>query len=130
MKLLLFQAASFGFSPEALEMADPIESESGLIVVFVHGDPGDENRTGLERKVAKQIKWLANKRQLKTVCLHSFAHLGEEKGDPEFAEAFIQRLAQRLSEGGYQVVSTPFGESCAWRLSVFQESLAKVFKQL
>ena len=51
----------------------------------------------------KHIKWLANKRELKNIVLHSFTHLGGDTAEPAFAESFITTLSQRLSETGYNV---------------------------
>jgi hypothetical protein len=62
--------------------------------------------------------------------LHSFTHLSPSKADPAFAQALIEELAERLRSVGYQVWITPFGWVCEWELSVYGESLAKVFKSL
>jgi hypothetical protein len=64
------------------------------------------------------------------VVLHSFTHLGGETEAPGFAQAFLKRLAERLRGTGYEVWITPFGYVCEWDLSVYGESLAKVFKTL
>jgi Archaea-specific editing domain of threonyl-tRNA synthetase len=84
----------------------------------------------LETKFVKNVKWIAGKRGLKAVVLHSFTHLDEARASPQFAEAFLQGAAARLRNTGYQVTLTPFGWVCEWDLSVFGESLAKVFKSL
>ena len=39
-------------------------------------------------------------------------------------------LAERLSETGYEAHITPFGYLNEWDLSVYGESLAKVWKQI
>jgi len=78
----------------------------------------------------KNVKWLAGKRELKNVVLHSFTHLAEAGASPQFAEAFLQSATTRLRNTGYHVTLTPFGWVCEWDLSVFGESLAKVFKSL
>jgi hypothetical protein len=62
--------------------------------------------------------------------LHSFGHLSESKASPQFAESFLQELAPRLTAAGFAVCVTPFGYTCEWDLSVFGESIAKVFKAL
>jgi hypothetical protein len=82
------------------------------------------------RKTLKHIKWLANKRELKNVVLHSFTHLGGESAEAKFAEPLIQSIADRLGETGYNVRVTPFGYLCEWDLSVYGESLAKVWKEI
>ena len=136
MKLLMFLAKRFTFRP--LEKILPEAGDGGgqvqmtdATIVFVHAEPQDEaDPAGLETKFVKNVKWIAGKRGFKNVVLHSFTHLAEARSSPQFAEAFLQGAATRLRSTGYQVTLTPFGWVCEWDLSVFGESLAKVFKSL
>ena len=136
MKLLMFLSKEFTFRPfeKTLPEADDSSSEvqvSEAAVVFVHSEPQDEvDLAGLETKFVKNVKWIAGKRGFKNVVLHSFTHLAEASASPQFAEAFLQNAATRLRNTGYQVTLTPFGWVCEWNLSVYGESLAKVFKSL
>ena len=82
------------------------------------------------RQALKHVKWLANKRGLKNIVLHSFTHLGRRHRCPGFCRIFIDSIAERLRETGYQVWITPFGYFCEWDLSVHGESLAKVWKEI
>jgi len=136
MKLLLFLAKRFWFAPfektlpEAANAPGPHEVRDA-VVAFVHAEAGDEaDPAGLETSFVKNIKWLAGKRGLRTVVLHSFTHLAESKAAPGFAEAFLQSAAERLRRTGYEVTLTPFGWVCEWELAVYGESLAKVYKAL
>ncbi len=136
MKLLMFLAKQFTFRP--FEKTLPDASDGGgevqltdAAVVFVHAEPQDEtDAAGLETKFVKNVKWIAGKRELKNIVLHSFTHLADASASPQFAETFLQGAAARLRNTGYQVTLTPFGWVCEWELSVFGESLAKVFKSL
>ena len=136
MKLLMFQAKRFRFRTFAktLEQAPDLDLEeeiSEAAVIFLQVEDRDkENLDSVFSKTLKNIKWLANKRGLKMVVLHSFTHLGGETAAPDFAQAFLERLADRLRSTGYAVWITPFGYVCEWDLSVYGESLAKVFKDL
>ena len=135
MKLLLFQAKQFywqSFSKTLEEVADQDVSETveNTLVVFLHAEAEDEAKPKLETKVVKNIKWLANKRDLKNIVLHSFTHLSGSTASPEFAQDLLNRLDERLTTTGYQVWQTPFGYFCEWDLSVFGDSLAKVFKEI
>lgn len=136
MKLLMFQAQRFRFSsfektlPE-VEERDVEEEITDAAVIFVHAEAEDESRRDKVLSTAlKNIKWLANKRQLKNVALHSFTHLSGSKAAPEFAQQFLEDLAERLRTAGYSVWLTPFGYTCAWELSVYGETIAKVFKDV
>ncbi len=136
MKLLMFLAKQFTFRPFEKILPDAAEGGGEVqvvdaAVVFVHAEPPDEADTaGLETKFVKNVKWVAGKRGFQKVVLHSFTHLAGASASPQFAEAFLQSAATRLCNTGYQVTLTPFGWVCEWELSVFGESVAKVFKSL
>jgi hypothetical protein len=138
MKLLCFQAKRFRWKTHSKTLPevpaqDVDQTVEATLVVFIHAeahDAVDERKTSVLRQTLKHIKWLANKRELKNIVLHSFAHLGSEAAAPAYAEALITALAQRLRETGYQVWITPFGYFCEWDLSVYGDSLAKVWKQI
>ena len=122
MKLLCFQARRFRWKTESKtlhEMANvDVEAElTNALVVFLHAEEsdGEEQRSNpVFRGTLKHIKWLANKRELRNIAIHSFT----------------QNLADRLRDTGYDVAITPFGYSCEWDLSVYGNSLAKVWKEI
>lgn len=141
MRLLTFLAKSFSYTPHSAtleEGADPVEPGhttrvADAVVVFFHAeakDEGEEEGKRAFRHTLKHVKWLANKRGLEHVVLHSFTHLGAESARPEWARDFARRLAERLELTGYRVWHTPFGWFSAWSIDVHGESLAKVFKQI
>jgi len=138
MKLLCFQAKRFRWKTHSKTLPevpaqDVDQAVEATLVVFIHAEAreAEENRkTSVQRQTLKHIKWLANKRELNNIVLHSFAHLGGETAPPAYAEAFITILAERLRETGYKVWLTPFGYFCEWDLSVYGESLAKVWKEI
>jgi len=136
MKLLTFQAKRFwwrSFS-KTLEDAEDVAVEQEVfdaVVAFYQIEAADAaERASVFRQALKHLKWLANKRAMRTIVLHSFTHLGGENAEPAFAQALIEELAARLRETGYDVWITPFGYFNEWDLSVYGESLAKVWKQI
>jgi hypothetical protein len=60
--------------------------------------------------------------------LHSFAHLGESKSSPEFADGIIEETAMRFIDRDYEVHIVPFGAFHEFKMHVKGPSLAKVFK--
>ena len=138
MKLLCFQAKRFRWKTHSKTLPevpaqDVDQTVEAALVVFIHAEARDaeeDRKTSVQRQTLKHIKWLANKRELNNIVLHSFAHLGGETASPAYAEAFITNLAERLRETGYKVWITPFGYFCEWDLSVYGESLAKVWKEI
>lgn len=139
MKLLTFLARRFAWTPHvafdaaAVDQAPRGDAREECVVVFVHAQPGDElpeRRASLTSQARKHVEWLARKRGTRSCVLHSFTHLDGASAPPEFARAWIDELAERLTARGFDVARTPFGWSCAWDLSVHGESVAKVWKQL
>jgi ADP-heptose:LPS heptosyltransferase len=138
MKLLCFQAKRFRWRTHSKTLAEVPDQEidravEHAVIAFIHAEAADalpERLPSIERQAAKHLKWLANKRSLKTIVLHSFTHLGGASSEPKWAASFLEELARRLRETGYEVWTTPFGYFCEWDLSVYGDSLAKVWKQI
>jgi hypothetical protein len=134
MKLLMFGAPRFWYKSfeKALPTAPDVAVEETVMdatVVFIHVEPSDAERPGPARtKLLKNIKWMANKRDMRHVVLHSFTHLSDESADATFAHGLIEDAAERLRNVGYEVWVTPFGYLCEWEMRVFGESLSRVFK--
>ena len=138
MKLLCFQSKRFRWKTHSRTLPDVPEREieeevNESLVVFTQVEASDgeeERRAAILRQSLKHIKWLANKRRLKNIVLHSFSHLGGEAASPNSAESFLTDLASRLRQTQYNVSVTPFGYFCEWDLSVYGDSLAKVWKEI
>jgi hypothetical protein len=136
VKLLMFAARHFTWRPFERTLPDGPDAAGetkvhAAAVIFIQAEAEDEaRRSKVLTKTLKNIKWLAGKRGLHNVVLHSFTHLSLSKADPVFAQGLLEELAGRLRNVGYQVWITPFGWVCEWELSVHGESLAKVFKSL
>lgn len=137
MRLLTFQARSFKYETfqktlDEVEDVDVKREVPEAVIAFMHIEDRDEGdgRSRAFQQTLKHVKWIANKRGMKNVVLHSFTHLGGRNADPGFARAFMQELAERLRKTGYEVDITPFGYFCAWTLDVYGDSLAKVYKEI
>ncbi|HJL20107.1 MAG TPA: threonyl-tRNA synthetase editing domain-containing protein [Sandaracinaceae bacterium LLY-WYZ-13_1] len=138
MRALTFLVDRFAWTPfsKTLPDADDAPSAGSIgegLVAFLHveaGDVAEERRRKVFRKTLKHLKWLANKRGLEAVVLHSFTHLGGQSAPADEARAFLEELAARLSKTGYRVEVTPFGWFSSWRIDVRGESLAKVYQEL
>ena len=136
MKLLMFQAKRFWWKSFSKTLADAPDADveecvTDAVVVFLHCEETDVSQgSQLLTKTLKNVKWLANKRGLKNVVLHSFTHLSDSTATPEYAHGFLEAAAERLRGTDYSVWLTPFGYFFEWELGVYGESLAKVFKAL
>ncbi len=142
MRLLTFQARRFAWKSfsrtlddgSADPLSEPVADElPDAVVAFVHAearDEGPDERARVLRHAHKHVKWLANKRGLRNVVLHSFTHLGATNAAPAFARDLLVELGERLRANGYEVRATPFGWFCEWELAVHGDSLAKVWKEI
>ena len=138
MRLLCFLARRFAWKAHSQTLpeadTDGLQGEAlEAVVVWLHAQAEDESEPARRRAfkhTLKHIKWMANKRGLERVALHSFGHLGGESAQPSFARDFLRELSERLEATGYEVSCTPFGWFCSWELDVHGESLAKVWKEI
>jgi len=135
MRLLTFLARSFAWQPYSQTLPEAGPATAGAVteavVAFIQVEAADRaRRESVFRQALKHLKWLANKRGMRTIVLHTFTHLGGENADPAFAQGLLTDLAARLTATGYQVAMTPFGWFCSWQLDVYGESLAKVYKAI
>jgi hypothetical protein len=130
VKLLMFHAEEFWYRPH---LPDEPEAEKTTLaaglVVFVHVEPEDKDRSDVIDKAVGNIRWLANKNKVSSVVLHSFAHLSSSKSDPETAEQTVLKIAEKLSKG-LDVHVVPSGQFYEFSIHVLGPSLAKVFKEV
>ncbi len=125
----MFHLESFWFRQNESDEEKTHIGESML--VWIHSEATDEaNRTGVLRKMVKNIRWLAQKLECNSIILHSFAHLDDSKADPEFADSLIKEVSKRLRERDYDVHIVPFGQFNEFDMHVKGPSLAKVFKRI
>ena len=135
MKLLMFYVHEWWYktaSKSLPEVPDKEREESlkNSVVIFFHAEAEDEaNRERVLQKFVKNTKWIAGKFSTKSVVLHSFNHLSSSKSSPEFAEALLEEVKERLQRTGYEVMLTPFGYFNEFKMHVAGDSLAKVFKE-
>ena len=129
MRLLMYHVESFWYC--ASESHDERTSLGESVLVWIHSEKSDEeNRVGVLRKMVKNIRWLSQKLECNSIILHSFAHLDDSKSEPEFADALIEEVAERLREREYDVHIVPFGQFNEFDMHVKGPSLAKVFKRI
>ena len=134
MKLLLMYMYKFSYKPglKVLENAEEIKEGQefkDVQVAFVHVEKEDEeNIKGVEKKLVKNLKWIANKNNTNRIILHSFAHLSESKAEANITKELFDRTEERLRNSGYEVYQTPFGYFLGLNLNAPGFSLARVFK--
>ena len=124
----MFHVENFWFCPDEVANAEGTGFDEALLV-WIQSEMKDESdRPGVLRKMVKNIRWLTKKLETSRVILHSFAHLGESKSIPAFADAIIEETAMRLRDRGFEVHIVPFGSFHEFKMHVKGPSLAKVFK--
>lgn len=122
---------SFWYRPNETDGEDSGTSVPESLLVWIQSEESDiDDRVAVLRKMVKNIRWLSKKLDTNQIILHSFAHLGESKSEPAFADALIEEVAQRLREREYDIHIVPYGKFYEFKMHVKGPSLAKVFKQL
>jgi len=136
MKLLMIYCDSFTYSTsvknlESVEEYEKSDSIENALAGFIQVELKDEeNLSGVETKLVKNLKWAAKKNDTKRIVLHSFAHLSMSKADEQLTMALFNRAEERLNKAGYQASQTPFGYFLNLNVQAPGESLARVFKEL
>ncbi len=134
MKLLLIYADFFSYRTtiKTIESEPDLDEErriDGALVGFIHLEGSDEDdRSGIETKLVKVLKWAARKNGTDRIVLHSFAHLAESKASPEFARSILNGAQKRLIDSGYEATQTPFGYFLDLQVSAPGRPSARIFK--
>jgi len=136
MKLLIIYADRFAYKTalKTLDSEDDRDEEQAIedaLVGFIHVEPQDEEReSAVETYLIKHLKWAARKNETKKIILHSFAHLAEEKGSPEFTKKLLDSAQERLIKSGYEASQTPFGFFLDLHVDAPGHPLARIFKSI
>ncbi len=136
MKVLFIYMQTFAARPVTKTLPDfpDVGEEMRLEEVqtaFIHVEEEDVEQAGsVEKKLLKNLKWIAGKNNTRRVVLHSFAHLSTSKADPHFTKELFNRVEERLKNAGYEVWQTPFGYFLDLEVKAPGYSLARVFKSI
>ena len=136
MKLLIIYANRFSYKTTLKTLdseADRDEEQTieNALVGFIHVEPQDEERgSTVETHMIKHLKWAARKNETTKIILHSFAHLAEEKGSPEFTKRLLDSAQERLTKSGYEAIQTPFGFFLDLHVDAPGHPLARIFKSI
>ena len=135
MRLLMLYCTKFAYktSVKGLEQVDELHESAqfeNALVGFIHVEPDDEQHLStVQTKLVKNLKWAARKNETNRIVLHSFAHLSEEKGDPELTKKIFDNAEERLKSAGYETAQTPFGYFLDIDVQAPGHSFARLFKE-
>ena len=135
MKLLIFYVDKFAFQThhkglDSVPDLDLSESIENAIVGFIHAEEKDEeNKSYVETKLVKNLKWAARKNETSKIVLHSFNHLSESSASPEFTKELFDNVETRLSSSEYETSQTPFGYFLNLDMQAPGKPLARIFKE-
>ena len=113
------------------EVEEKIEAEEfkNALVGFIQVEEDDENDpSGVEKKLVKNLKWAAKKNNTNTVVLHSFAHLSDSKAMPDFTTELFNKVEARMKNAAYDTHQTAFGYFMDLKVDAPGLSLARIFK--
>ena len=133
MKLLMLYTDCFAYRPADKTLDDEPDCHNpgeitDTVVGLIHAEEVDEeNASGVEKKLVKNLKWGARKNDTRRIVLHSFSHLAETKASAAFTKALLLRTGERLQGAGYDVWQTPFGYFLDLDLQAPGRSTARIF---
>jgi hypothetical protein len=134
MRLLLWYCDKFAWTPAIKTLETAAKATPGtfneVLVAFVHVENKDVfEASSSEKKLLKNLKWLAKKWDNKNIILHSFTHLGEDKADAYEALELLKRVEQRLKNADYDVTQTPYGYFLNLDMQAKGHPLARIYKE-
>ncbi len=135
MKLLMIFCNTFVYSTrvknlDSVKEYDENKSYENVLVGFIQVEKKDEeDLSGIETKLIKNLKWAAKKNGTRKIILHSFAHLSMSKADETTTKEMFDRSEKRLDKSGYETSQTPFGYFLDLDVQAPGRSLARVFKE-
>jgi len=117
MRMLMIHVDSFistitekGRSPIVEDYEQKTTNVNEALLVLASVEKKDAYEKGnISKKVAEEIANLANQLKIKTIVLHSFAHLFAELSKPEIAIEVLEMIKKELTQKNFEVVKTPFG---------------------
>ena len=132
MRVLFWYCDRFAWQPAMKTLDDAPEAALGdhaqCVVAFVQVEPKDVEGTHAATRLIKFLKWLTRKWETKKVLLHSFAHLGEEKADPEPAKALFDNVQERMANSGFEIGQTPYGYFLDLEMKAPGSPLARIYQ--
>jgi len=134
MRVLFWYCEKFSWKPTIKTLEDypnaDEDERQNVVVAFIHVEPKDtQDGAGSETKLVKNAKWLARKWDVKTILLHSFTHLAEEKAEPDDAKGVLDRVQGRLETAGYEASQTAYGYFNDLSIEAKGHPLARIFKE-
>jgi hypothetical protein len=116
MRLLIWHVDHFASEPtergrsSVADAQPPSVGVEEALVVFVQAEKADEaDPAGVAERAAEAIGRVAAQLKVKTVVLHSFAHLFGELSAPAVAREILDAAQARLEARGLAVSQTAFG---------------------
>lgn len=101
------------------------------LLVFTSVEKEDEtNPYEISVKTADEIAKLANQLKVKTIVIHSFAHLFGEMSKPEVALETLKLLQEELNKRGFEAVRTPFGWFNTLEISAKGHPLSRISRKI
>ncbi|HEX9014527.1 MAG TPA: threonyl-tRNA synthetase editing domain-containing protein [Chloroflexota bacterium] len=89
---------------------DPTTEVREALVLLTSVEKGDETAPDRVAALAvEEIEKLATNLKVRTLVVHSFAHLFADLAAPETAVEVMTLVEQRLKERGFEAIRTPFG---------------------
>ncbi len=99
-----------GRSPLSEEVTEPVIETGECLLVYAACEKQDEpSPAAVVDQTCAEVTKLARQLKVKTVVLHSFAHLFVELASAKVALDILKAIESKLRSQGFEVFSTTFG---------------------
>lgn len=116
MRLLMWHVDHFASEPTERGRSKVADAEPARVsveealVVFAQAEKADEgDTTGVAERTAEAVAQVAGQLKVRSVVLHSFAHLFGELSAPALARDILDQAQARLTARGFETSQTAFG---------------------
>ena len=127
---LEYRVARASYSNDSSLIGKEYECKDCLLIMIHVEEFDKERRNRVLKKLLNNITWYSRKTGNNNIVLHSFAHLSEDKADPEFAMSIMREAEDKLKKKGLNIHTTPFGYFLELEIKIKGDPIARVFKSL
>ncbi|MCK4758218.1 MAG: threonine--tRNA ligase, partial [Thermoplasmata archaeon] len=119
------------------KVADAIPDESmkgrmeEVLVAYISFEKVDEGKEEASAKLlVENVVEIAEKVETKNIVLYPYAHLSSSLAKPDTGKAILKDAGLLLKEGGYEVLSSPFGWYKSFKISCKGHPLSELSREI
>ena len=101
------------------------------LVTYISFEKVDEGKEEISAVLlAKNVTEIADKVETRNIVLYPYAHLSSSLSKPDTAKMILEKAGQLLKDGGYEVLSSPFGWYKSFKISCKGHPLSELSREI